>query len=79
MAGLSGRWTRHHTLCYVAGRLLGNSVRYQRIKEETMRSLCLVLILLSINSVYADTLIHAGQLVDVAAGDVLSEQAIRVQ
>ncbi|GIR91773.1 MAG: hypothetical protein CM15mP92_2370 [Halieaceae bacterium] len=44
-----------------------------------MRSLCLVLILLSINSVYADTLIHAGQLVDVAAGDVLSEQTIRVR
>ena len=42
-----------------------------------MRSLCLVLILLSINSVYADTLIHAGQLVDVAAGDVLSEQTMQ--
>ncbi|MEK9934662.1 MAG: amidohydrolase family protein, partial [Luminiphilus sp.] len=44
-----------------------------------MRSLCLVLVLLSVNSVYADTLIHAGQLVDVAAGDVLSEQTIRVR
>ena len=42
-----------------------------------MRALCLILVLLSINSVYADTVIHAGQLVDVAAGDVLFEQTIR--
>ncbi|MCH1579454.1 MAG: amidohydrolase family protein [Luminiphilus sp.] len=44
-----------------------------------MRSLGLILVLLLINSAHADTLIYAGRLVDVVAGEVLSKQTIRVQ
>ena len=44
-----------------------------------MRSLALILVLVSLESAYADTLIHAGRLVDVAASEVLTEQTIRVR
>ncbi len=44
-----------------------------------MRSLALILVLFSLESAYADTLIHAGRLVDVAASEVLTEQTIRVR
>ena len=44
-----------------------------------MRALGLILALLILNNAHADTLIHAGRLVDVAAGEVRSEQTIHVQ
>jgi len=44
-----------------------------------MRALGLILALLILHNAHADTLIHAGRLVDVAAGEVRSEQTIHVQ
>ena len=55
------------------------SVLQRRINPVGLHHLCLLLVVLSSAGAHASTMIHAGRLVDVANGRVLTEQTIQIE